>query len=125
MSKGISLQNAQFQYLSNRSLDILESAKCCESYIDSPKFIKTIIYYLPIIDAENFLDDIRELSYKYKIVGHFGIKYGDKTEGLFDFIECYGSYENSGLKNYTLNSGLTLEDFQNDLLDILYYGNFQ
>lgn len=124
-NKGMSIEDAKFEYFNNRSIDIIEAAKCCYIYINSPKFVRTIIYYLPIEQAENFLDDIRYLKYKYQDAGHFGIKYGDKTEGLLDFIDCYGSYENSGLKNYTLNNGLTIDNFRKDLIDILYYGKYE
>jgi hypothetical protein len=125
MGKGMTLNNAKYKYIYDRSIDIIEAAKCCEKYLGGSKFINVIITYLSIEEAERFLNDTQDLSYKYKTVGHFGISYGDKTIGLLDFISCSNGYETTGLSQYTINSGLILENFKTDLLDILYYGNYE
>ena len=72
MSKGMPLQQASYQYLVNRSEDVLNAAKCCESYIKSPKFIRTILMYLPLQQAVKLLNDIQPLQYSYSTVGSFG-----------------------------------------------------
>ncbi len=124
-TRGLSMFNAQVLYLTNRSKDIVEAAKCYEKYLMSPHFIKAIITYLPIDQAEKFLDDVKELSYKYRTTGHFGQKYNDSTPGLMDYIESYGVYENDGLKKYTYNQGMSHANLRDELLDILYNGNIK
>jgi hypothetical protein len=119
----MSMEDAQSLYLSNRSNDYKEFTKCCSSYINSTKYLKFLLMFLPIDQVELYLTDTFELTMKFKNIGTYGKKYGNITTGILDFIESYGEFENGGLKNYKTNPGYDITELSEELVDILYNGN--
>jgi hypothetical protein len=110
------------EYLTIRSIDIRNAANCYGVRIDDSFFTKTIIKYLGMINGEVFLDAIRNFVSDLKDVALLGTEYGNNRDGILDYIESTGSYTDSGLLDYDIETGYTLEGFIEQLKKIIYYG---
>jgi hypothetical protein len=68
--------------------------------------------YLNFNDSEDLLNTVEPLIFAYNDMGRLGINYGDKKDGIMDFIESTNTFLDQGLKenNYTLLAG-TWTDF--------------
>jgi len=123
MSKGMTLQQAIQQYIFYRSKDISEAAADCNTYITSDKFMNTLLFYLPLSEAERFLEAIKDLQFYYRTAAHFGTNYNNNKSGIMDFIEDTGDYVGKGLSTYTTYPGLNIQDLIKELKSILVDGN--
>lgn len=87
-------------------------------------YVKLIVpMYLSFNDAEDLLDTIEPLIFVYNDMGRLGVNYGDKKDGIMDYIESTNTFFSQGLKenNYILLIG-TWNDFINALKNVLVYG---
>ncbi len=119
MTKGMSQSEAIGLYFHNKAIDIDNAAKACHDRVSDHRFKEIVITYLPLDQAETFLDATRSFMIDYRKVALFGTEYGDVNDGIMDYIKSTGSYVGGGLLNYTLNTGLQLSDFINDLENLL------
>ena len=124
MSKGMTQEDAIQQYKHNRAVDIRKAGEAATSRIESPAFTYAVIKYLSEEDGQTFLDAIRNFVIDYKNVALTGTNYGQNIDGIMDYIESTGSYTEGGLKNYTILSPYTLEEFISELKNIIVYGNY-
>ena len=118
MGLGYSQADATEKYLDYRSNDIYLAAQACDNRMNN-NYIKVIIKYLPITEAERYLTQTSVLSANYRNAALFGTQYGDYSDGIMDFIEDTGGLIGSGLSTYTLNDGMLLADLIQELKDIL------
>jgi len=123
MMSGLTEQETMGKIYSTKSLQVLNSAKCSQTYTGSPRFYSVVMMYLPNAEAERFTSETLTLFEMYERIALYGQKYGDATPGVMDYIEGYGVYETTGLSTYTFNSGMTLADMRLELVDILINGN--
>jgi len=87
-------------------------------------YVKIVaVKYLTFADAEDLFDTARQLIYEYTEMGRLGIDYGDKNNGLMDYLMSTNGYAGQGLEeeNYTLQIG-TWNDFKNKLKNVLVCG---
>ena len=71
-------------------------------------YVKFIVpQYLSFTDAEDLLNTVEPLVFAYNDMGRLGINYGDKKDGILDYIESTNAFLNQGLKedNYVLLQG--------------------
>lgn len=71
-------------------------------------YVKFIVpQYLSFTDAEDLLNTVEPLVFAYNDMGRLGVNYGDKKDGIMDYIESTNAFLNQGLKenNYTLLQG--------------------
>lgn len=118
----LTLNEATLKYYDLRCTDIKNAADACSNRINNPIFIKTILLGLGQVNAEIFLDSIRNFIYDYEKVAFFGTNYGNSREGIMDYIEATGIYENSGLSTYEINQPFTYETLKEELINILVKG---
>lgn len=119
ISQGMSYNDALIKYKDSRAIDIRNA---CDNYkitINSPEVALIMVKYLPQNELQRFVDETFKLSYLYGNYGIWGKKYNDSVNGIMDFVEDYDIYQGTGLSTYTLNPGTTLQDFINDLKNIL------
>ena len=69
------------------------------------KFI--VPQYLSFNDAEDLLNTVEPLVFAYNDMGRLGINYGDKRDGIMDYIESTNAFAGQGLRenSYTLLQG--------------------
>lgn len=79
--------------------------------------------YLNFNDSEDLLNTVEPLVFAYNDMGRLGINYGDKKDGIMDFIESTNTFLDQGLKenNYTLLAG-TWTDFINAMRNVFVEG---
>lgn len=71
-------------------------------------YVKAVVpAYLSYLDSEDLLNSVETLAFAYNDMGRLGINYGDKKDGVMDYIESTGIYAGKGLRetNYTLLAG--------------------
>jgi hypothetical protein len=87
-------------------------------------YVKFIVpQYLDFLDAEDLLNNIESLVTLLNDIGRQGINYGDKKEGIMDYIESTNSYVGKGLREsgYSLLIG-TWDEFILELKNVLVEG---
>jgi hypothetical protein len=127
MGKGMTQADAQgFLVLSYSKFHTKEKGACYQR-ANCEKLSIVMLSYLSIIDSRDFIETTKLLMDLYAQQGIFGTAYGVAGVGIMDYIESTPGtvYENVGLdsKGYIFNTG-TLNDFKNDLKDILLNGNY-
>jgi len=87
------------------------------------KFI--VPQYLNFDDAEDLLNIIEPLIFAYLDMGRLGINYGDKKDGIMDYIESTNAFAGQGLKenNYILLRG-NWDEFISALKDVFVWGKY-
>lgn len=82
--------------------------------------------YLSFVDAEDLLNIVEPLVFAYHDMGRLGINYGDKKDGIMDYIESTNTYFGQGLKenNYTLLMG-TWEEFIIAMKNVFVFGIYE
>jgi hypothetical protein len=128
MGKGLSQEESkeilQEAYSRFHLIEVDSSTK----RVTNEKLYTVISKYLNISDAGDLIKITHKLFDLYKTQGIRGINDGNAGEGLFDFLESTTgtSYETSGLREqgYVLNDSKTYDDFINEIMDILRYGNY-
>lgn len=95
-----------------------------ESCVKRWYYVKLIVpMFLSFEDAEDLLNTIEPLVFSLVYMGRQGINYGDKKEGIMDFIESTNLFMGRGLREsgYTLLQG-TWNDFIIELKKVLVDG---
>lgn len=77
------------------------------------KFI--VPQYLSFTDAETLFNTIESLAFAYNDMGRLGIEYGDKSNGIMDYLESTNAYVGNGLKE----SGLTVVGTWNNFIQAM------
>jgi len=122
LSKGMTMEEAQYEIMRTKATQILNSTNCHKKYLKSETFFTTMMLYLTPLDVERFTNDSLTLFELYERIALYGKKYGDKTTGVMDFIESYDIYENHGLLDYQLNPGMTYDSLIVAMRNILMNG---
>ena len=110
MSKGYTQQQAQgfvlLQWHRHHG-NVMNSCKQRWYYV---KFI--VPQFLSFNDSEDLLNTVEPLIFAYNDMGRLGINYGDKKDGIMDYIESTNAFQGQGLREngYTLLQG-TYDDF--------------
>lgn len=71
-------------------------------------YVKMIVpMYLSFDDAEDLLNTVEPLVFAYNDMGRLGVNYGDKKDGVMDYIESTNAFAGQGLRenNYVLLQG--------------------
>lgn len=87
-------------------------------------YVKIVaIKYLSFADAEDLFDTAQQLVYEYTEMGRLGVNYGDKNNGIMDYLMSTNGYAGQGLEeeNYTLQIG-TWNEFKTELENVLVKG---
>jgi hypothetical protein len=102
MGKGYSQAQAQGYVLQQWHRHHGNLINACKQRWYYVKFI--VPQYLSFTDAEDLLNTVEPLVFAYNDMGRLGINYGDKKDGIMDYIESTGMFTNQGLKenNYIL-----------------------
>lgn len=109
-------------YLLYRSKDIKKASICFAKRLEKPELTQIIIKYLGMSGGEQFMNEIRPFVQDMKETAIIGTQYGNTRDGLLDYIESTSSYVDSGLKDYTITTGLTLEMLIKDLKNLILDG---
>lgn len=100
---------------------------CYERWVAAKK---VAMQYLNEIDQTDFAKSTESLKNALIDYSILGLNYGQKDDGIMDFIESTNYFEEAGLreKNYTIISsgspGNTVDDLINGLKDVLVNGNY-
>jgi hypothetical protein len=88
------------------------------------KFI--VPQYLSFEDAEDLLNTVEPLVFAYHDMGRLGIEYGDKKDGLMDYIESTNAFAGQGLRenSYVLLQG-TWDEFITAMKNVFVWGIYQ
>jgi len=119
MSQGLSYDDSLIKYKNNRAIDIRNACDNYRDTISGQDIALVLVKYLPENELQRFVDETFKLSYLYGNYGIWGKKYNDYIDGIMDFIEDYGSYQGKGLSSYTLYPGTVLQDFIDELKNLL------
>jgi hypothetical protein len=105
MGKGYSQAQAQGYVLQQWHRHHGNLINACKQRWYYAKFI--VPQFLSFADSEDLLNTVEPLVFAYNDMGRLGINYGDKKNGIMDYIESTNSFQNQGLKenNYTLLQG--------------------
>lgn len=85
----------------------------------------TVSKYLSFYDSEDLLNSVEPLIFPLMDIARLGINYGDKKEGIMDYIESTGIFTGQGLRenNYTLLVGdydIFIGELKNVIVDGIY-----
>jgi hypothetical protein len=105
MGKGYTQQQAQYTVLLNWHKHHGNLINACRQRWYYVKFIAPM--YLSLTDAEDLLNTIENLVFAYTDTGRLGLNYGDKKNGILDYIESTNAFVGQGLRenNYALLTG--------------------
>ncbi len=83
----------------------------------------TVPMYLNFDDAEDLLNTVEPLVFAYNDMGRLGINYGDKKDGIMDYIESTNAFLGQGLREngYILLQG-TIEQFIQAMKNVFVEG---
>jgi len=87
-------------------------------------YVKLVIAaFLSFTDAEDLFDLNESLIFAYTDMGRLGLNYGDRKDGIMDFIESTNGYENNGLREsgYSLIQG-NYDAFISAIHNVLIHG---
>ena len=87
-------------------------------------YVKIVaVKYLSFADAEDLFDKAQNLIYEYIEMGRLGKDYGDKNNGIMDYLMSTNGYVDQGLEEegYTLQTG-TWNEFKDELENVLVNG---
>jgi hypothetical protein len=123
MSKGYSQAQAQgfvlLQWHRHHG-NVMNSCKTRWYYV---KFI--VLQYLNFSDAEDLLNTVEPLVFAYNDMGRLGVNYGDKRDGIMDYIESTNMFQGQGLREngYVLLQGnydLFIQAMKNVFVEGIY-----
>jgi len=105
MGKGYSQAQAQGYVLLQWHRHHGNVMNSCKQRWFYAKFI--VPQYLSFNDAEDLLNTVEPLVFAYNDMGRLGINYGDKRDGIMDYIESTNAFAGQGLRenSYTLLQG--------------------
>jgi hypothetical protein len=120
-TKGMTQQQAQGYLLLQWHKHHCGVVNTCKQRWYYVKF--TVPQYLSFTYSEDLLNTIEPLIFSLNDMGRQGINYGDKKEGIMDYIESTNSFEGQGLRQsgYTLLQG-TWDDFISQIKNVLVDG---
>ena len=87
-------------------------------------YVKIVaVKYLSFADAEDLFDKAQNLIYEYIEMGRLGKDYGDKNNGIMDYLMSTNGYVDQGLEEegYILQTG-TWNGFKDELKNVLVNG---
>jgi len=121
MGKGYTQQQAQGFVLQQWHKHHANLLHACRHRWYYAKFV--VPQYLSFADSEDLMNAVEALIFAYTEMGRLGINYGDKTDGIMDFIESTNGYLNNGLneKGYILING-TINDLIQGIKNVLVEG---
>ena len=118
--KGMSQQQAQgfiLQQWHRHHGNVIISCKQRWYYA---KFI--VPQYLNFTDAETLFNTIESLAFAYNDMGRLGVEYGDKTNGIMDYIESTNAYVGAGLRESGFTISGTWDDFIQAMKNVFVEG---
>lgn len=96
MGKGYSQAQAQGYVLLSWHRHHGNVMNSCKQRWFYAKFI--VPQYLSFNDAEDLLNTVEPLVFAYNDMGRLGINYGDKRDGIMDYIESTNAFAGQGLR---------------------------
>lgn len=121
MGLGMTLEEASAKYLILRADDINNAAKACQARLDDKTLIYIALKHMTQSNATAFLDSIRNFLTDLARVAHMGTNYGQTEDGILDYIECTGSYTETGLNSFFTDTTL-YEACRDEFKNYFYYG---
>lgn len=129
LSNGYTQAQAVSILRNNWGLNLNKNRRACEKRLKSLKISDVLGIYLTIQDAEDLQTTIRDLEDDY-LMGMRGVAHHGETYGLVDYFNSTTGTtgETQGLrqtKSYVMQNGdANMDNFVNDVLDVLIYGNY-
>ena len=122
--RGMSLQQAQGYILLEWHKHHGNITASCRQRWFYVKFI--VPQYLSFDDAEDLLNTVEPLVFAYHDMGRLGINYGDKKDGIMDYIESTNAFAGQGLRenSYVLLQG-TWDEFITAMKSVFVWGIYQ
>jgi len=131
-SKNINQQDAIFEYLKIKSIQIKNSANSYCKRLEDYRISALCILYLGEVQSIQFFNDVKILKDGACHFGLLGTNYNDEISGIMDYIESTGDYANDGLKKFKINSDIVFaygnneelarQDLITKIKDIIIYG---
>jgi hypothetical protein len=120
-TKGYTQQQAQYFVLEQWHKHHGNLIEACKQRWYYAKLV--VPMFLNFSDSEDLLNTVEPLVFAYNDMGRLGINYGDKKDGIMDYIESTNSFSIQGLKEnyYTLITG-TWEIFINAMVNVFVEG---
>lgn len=97
---GITQPEAEYMYLQFSTEDIRKAADAFKERVRSPEFMRIIIQYLGMDNAEIFMDNCRNFLYDLTETAIIGTEYGNKRNGFMDYINDTGDYIGTGASTF-------------------------
>jgi hypothetical protein len=104
--EGLSQLEATQKYLDNRADGIIKAGQCYSKRLESKEVIATIMLFIGRSQGLSLLDAVRNFKEDLRTVGLLGTQYGNDRDGIMDYFESTGSYEDSGIKSYTISDDM-------------------
>lgn len=120
VTKGMSQQQAQGFILQQWHRHHGNVILSCRQRWYYAKFI--VPQYLNFVDAETLFNTIESLAFAYNDMGRLGIEYGDKTNGIMDYIESTNAYVGNGLRESGFTISGTWDNFIQAMKDVFVEG---
>lgn len=118
--KGMSQQQAQGFILQQWHRHHGNVILSCRQRWYYAKFI--VPQYLNFADAETLFNTIESLAFAYNDMGRLGIEYGDKTNGIMDYIESTNAYVGNGLRESGFTISGTWDNFIQAMKNVFVEG---
>jgi hypothetical protein len=121
--KGYNQQQAQYFLLEQWHKHHANLIVACKQRWYYAKLV--VPMFLSFTDSEDLLNTVEPLIFAYVDMGRLGINYGDKKDGIMDYIESTNMFFEQGLKenNYTLLMGtwdIFIENMKNVFIEGIY-----
>jgi len=103
--KGMTQQETQMFWLENVARSVEKKQPIARFRADNHRIITIVYSFLDEIEADGLLNATTNFFNLYKEKVYLGTSYGDKSDGLMDFIDNTGGYASStttGLNKYTI-----------------------
>jgi len=120
MGKGYTQQQAQGFVLLQWHRHHGNVMNSCKQRWFYAKFI--VPQYLSFTDAESLFNTIESLAFAYNDMGRLGINYGDKSNGIMDYLESTNAYVGNGLRESGLTVVGTWENFIQGMKNVFVEG---
>lgn len=119
--KGYNQQQAQYYLLEQWHKHHGNLIKACSQRWYYAKLV--VPMFLSFTDSEDLLNTVEPLVFAYNDMGRLGINYGDKKDGIMDYIESTNMFYQQGLKenDYTLLIG-TWDNFIQAMKNVFIEG---
>jgi hypothetical protein len=120
-TKGYTQQQAQYYVLEQWHKHHGNLIEACKQRWYYAKLV--VPMFLNFTDSEDLLNTVEPLVFAYNDMGRLGKNYGDKKDGIMDYIESTNAFTVQGLKenNYILITG-TWETFIGAMINVFVDG---